>query len=82
MGWWCAGGGIWCSRGFVAVWLAFAGFAAGAAALVWVTTALLTLRLLPVGPVLFQAVLAAALYPALAILFVRVDRTVADPDRA
>jgi rod shape-determining protein MreD len=69
-------------QGFVAAWLTFAGFAAGAAALGWVTTALLMFRLLPVGPVLFEVMLAAALYPALAILFVRVDRTAADPDRA
>jgi hypothetical protein len=31
---------------------------------------------------LFQAVLTAALYPALAILFVQAHRTVADPERA
>ena len=48
-------------------WLAFAGFAVGAAALGWVLTAVLVFRLLPVGPALFQALLAAALYPALAI---------------
>ena len=69
-------------QGFVAAWLTFAGFAAAAAALGWVTTALLLFRLLPVGPALFEAILAAALYPALAILFIRVDRTVADPERA
>ncbi len=69
-------------QGFVAAWLTFAGFAAGAAALGWVTTALLMFRLLPIGPVLFEAALAAALYPALAILFIRVDRTAADPQRA
>jgi rod shape-determining protein MreD len=69
-------------QGFVAAWLTFAGFAGGAAVLGWVTMALLMLRLLPVGPVLFEAVMAAALYPALAILFVCVDRTAADPERA
>jgi rod shape-determining protein MreD len=68
-------------QGFVAAWLTFAGFAAGAAALGWMTTALLMFRLLPVGPVLFEATLTAALYPALAILFVCVDRTAADPER-
>ena len=69
-------------QGFVAAWLTFAGFAAGAAVLGWVATALLMFRLLPVDPVLFETVLAAALYPALAILFVCVDRTAADPERA
>ena len=54
-------------QGFVSAWLAFAGFAVGAAALGWVLTAVLVFRLLPVGPALFQALLAAALYPALAI---------------
>ncbi len=69
-------------QGFLSVWLAFAGFAAGAAALGWVLTAVLVFRLLPVGPALFQAVLTAALYPALAVLFIRAHRTVADPERA
>ena len=45
-------------------------------------TALLSFRLLPVAPALFQAVLTAALYPALAVLFIRAHRTVADPERA
>ena len=57
-------------------------FAAGAAALGWALTALLSFRLLPVGPALFQAVLTVALYPALAVLFIRAHRTVADPERA
>ena len=82
MGLWCVGGRILMQQGFVAAWLTFAGFAGGAAVLGWVTMALLMLRLLPVGPVLFEAVMAAALYPALAILFVCVDRTAADPERA
>jgi rod shape-determining protein MreD len=69
-------------QGFRAVWLAFAGLAIGAAALGWTLTALLSFRLLPVAPAVFQAVLTAALYPALAILFIRAHRTVADPERA
>ena len=69
-------------QGFLSVWLAFAAFAAGAAALGWVLTALLSFRLLPLGPALFQAVLTAALYPALAVLFIRAHRSVADPERA
>ena len=57
-------------------------FAAGAAALTWVLTAVLYFRLLPLGPALFQAVLTTALYPALAVLFVRAHRSVADPEGA
>jgi rod shape-determining protein MreD len=69
-------------QGFVAGWLAFAAFAAGGAALCWVLAALLSFRLLPLGPALFEALLAAALYPALAMVFIRAHRTVADPERA
>jgi rod shape-determining protein MreD len=69
-------------QGFVAVWLVFGGFAVCVALLSWALTSVLTFRLLPIGPALFQAVLTAALYPALAVLFVRAHRTVADPERA
>jgi rod shape-determining protein MreD len=63
-------------------WLAFAGIAVGAALVGWVLTALLSFRLLPLGPALFQAVLTIALYPALAIVFTGAHRTIADPERA
>jgi rod shape-determining protein MreD len=69
-------------QGFVAASLAFAGFAVGAAALGWVLTTVLMFRLLPVGPALFEALLTAALYPALAVPLIRADRSVADPERA
>jgi rod shape-determining protein MreD len=69
-------------QGFLPVWFAFAGFAAGAAMLSWALTALLSFRLLPLAPALFQAVLTTALYPALAILFTGAHRTIADPERA
>jgi rod shape-determining protein MreD len=68
--------------GLLPAWLAFAGFAAGASLVGWTLTALLSFRLLPITPALFQAVLTAALYPTLAILLARADRTIADPDRA
>ena len=68
-------------QGFVTGWLAFCGFAGGAALLGWALTALLSFRLLPAGPALFEALLAAALYPALAMLFLHAHRTVADPER-
>ncbi len=78
----CAGAPVLTRAGFLTVWLAFCGFAVGAAALGWVLTALLSFRLLPLGPALFQALLAVAVYPALAVLFIRAHRSVADPERA
>jgi len=69
-------------QGFLMIWVAFWGFAAGSAALIWAIAALLAFRLLPLGPAIFQAVLSAALYPALAVLFARAHSTVADPARA
>jgi rod shape-determining protein MreD len=73
--------GVLSQLGFLPVWLAFAGFAAGASLLVWALATILTFRLLPPGPAIFEAVLTAALYPALAIVFVGAHRGVADPDR-
>ena len=77
--------GLWRRRlaqqGFVTVWLVFVGFGGGASMLIWGLTSLLSLRLMPIGPGLFQTALAAALYPALAILLTRAHRTIADPDR-
>jgi rod shape-determining protein MreD len=68
-------------QGFLPVWLAFFGFAAGASMLAWALAMALTVRLLPPGPALFEAALTAALYPAIAILFVQAHRGIADPDR-
>lgn len=68
-------------QGFLPVWLVFAGFASGASALTWALAAVLTFRLLPPGPAIFVAALTVALYPALAVLFVRAHRGIADPDR-
>jgi rod shape-determining protein MreD len=69
-------------QSFLTVWLVFAGFSSGAAALCWALTALLSFRMLSFGPALFQGILTAALYPACAVLCVRAHRTVADPDQA
>ncbi len=68
-------------QGFLTVWLVFIGVAAGAAALGWALTSLLTLRLLPLAPALFQFGLAAGLYPALAAAFTAAHRGLADPER-
>ncbi len=69
-------------QGFVIVWLAFVAVAAGAAALQWMLTSLLTFRLLPPGPGVFQAALSAGLYPMLATLLTRAHQTLAEPERA
>jgi rod shape-determining protein MreD len=69
-------------QGFLLVWLTFLGVAAGAAALQWALTSVLVFRLLPLGPGLFQAALAAGIYPSLAILLTRAHQTLADPVRA
>ena len=67
---------------FLAVWLSFTGLAASAAILDWLLTILLSFGWMPIGPTVFEALLAAAVYPALAILFIRAHHTVADPERA
>ena len=67
--------------GLLATWSAFAAIAMSAALLDWALTALLSVQLLPFTPALFQAVLTAALYPALAVLFAGAHRTIADPGR-
>jgi rod shape-determining protein MreD len=58
-------------RGFLFVWVVFAGFAVGASLFGLVLTALLNWVLLPVGPALQQAALTAGLYPLLALLLSR-----------
>lgn len=68
--------------GFLPVWLAFVVVATGLAGLQWLLTSALTLRLLPAGSALFQAALAAGLYPMLAVLLARAHRTVAEPANA
>ena len=69
-------------QGFLLVWLAFVAVAAGLAGLQWLLTSALTLRVMPVGSMLFQAVLAAGLYPMLAVLLTRAHRTIAEPANA
>jgi rod shape-determining protein MreD len=69
-------------QSFVVVWLVFAAVAAVAAALQWALISLLGFSLLPLGPALFEAELAAGLYPALAVLMTRAHQSLADPRRA
>lgn len=53
-------------RSFVVVWLAFSGFAAGAAVLGWMLHALLSLTLSSTAPGVHQVVIGTGLYPCLA----------------
>ena len=69
-------------QGFAVVWLIFTAVACGVAALNWALVSLLTFSLLPSGTVLFQAGLAAAMYPAVAIPLSLAHRSVANPDLA
>ena len=66
------------AQGFLVVWLAFVAVAAGGAALGWLLTSVLTLRLLPGPPALFQFGLTAGLYPLLALVFTAAHRGLAD----
>lgn len=70
------------AQGFLLVWLAFVAVAAGAAALGWLLTSILTFRLLPIGPALLQFGLTAGFYPALATIFTRAHRSLANPESA
>lgn len=67
---------------FLMVWIVFLAVSAGAAALQWALTSLLTFRLLPAGPALFQATLSAGVYPLLAVVLSRAHTTIAEPARA
>ncbi len=58
-------------QGFLLVWLAFVGVAAGGALLGWGLNSLLQFRLLPFAPAVFQFALTVAVYPALSVLFIR-----------
>jgi rod shape-determining protein MreD len=59
-------------QSFLFVWLVFCAFAAGAAALGWLVTALLAWSLVPFPPALHQAALTAGLYPLFAFLLGRI----------
>ena len=69
-------------QGFSVIWLIFIALACGVAAMNWALVSLLTFSVEPPGPVLFQAGLAAAMYPAVAIPLMLAHRSMADPDLA
>jgi rod shape-determining protein MreD len=67
---------------FTVVWLIFTAVACGIAAMNWALVSALMFSLEPKGPVLFQAGLAAAMYPAVAIPLSLAHRSIADPSLA
>ena len=70
------------SQGFGIAWLIFITVACCVAVMNWALVSLLTFSLVALAPVLFQAGLAAAMYPAVAIPLSLAHRSVADPDQA
>lgn len=69
-------------QGFLLVWLLFAALVLGAVLLQWLLTMALGFRLLPPGPALFMGVLAAGVYPVLAVPLIGAHQTLAEPDHA
>ena len=69
-------------QGFAVAWIIFTATACGVATLNWILVSLLTFSLKPIGPVLFQAGLAVAMYPVVAVPLMLAHRSVADPDLA
>ena len=69
-------------RGFATIWLIFTTLACCVAVFNWALVSLLTLSLEPTSPVLFEAVLAAAMYPVVAVPLHLAHRSIADPDLA
>jgi rod shape-determining protein MreD len=69
-------------QGFFLVWLIFIGVACCVAGMSWALVSALTLSFESPGPVLFQAAIAVAMYPAVAIPLAFAHRSIADPDLA
>ena len=61
-------------RRFLITWAAFCGFAALAALLAWAGQSGLAMVLLPAWPTALEIMICAAVYPALAVVLVRIHR--------
>ena len=70
------------SQSIAAVWVAFAGLAAGAAGFIWAATSALSWEVLPTAGLWLQALVTACLYPALAIPLGRANRGIAAVEQA
>lgn len=68
--------------GFAMVWLIFAGLAAGAVLAEWGLVVVLTWRVVPPWPGLFELGVALGLYPLLAVYLITLHRGRAAPERA
>lgn len=68
------------TRGFALIWVAFSLIAFTASVLMWLLVMLLNFRLFPPNAALFQAALAAALYPVIAIPFSAAHHSIANTD--
>ena len=64
-------------QGFLLVWFAYVAVVLGAAALDWALCSILAFMVLPPAPIVFEAVLAAGIYPAWAMLLSGAHRAVA-----
>ncbi len=69
-------------HGFLVIWLGFMLVAVLTSVLGWALTALLSFRLLSPVPMLFQCLLAVAIYPLVAVVFIRAHRGAAAPEQA
>jgi rod shape-determining protein MreD len=69
-------------EGFALVWLMFFAFAGAAALLEWLLVSVLTWRVLPPWPALFEFGMAVGAYPILATLLTHAHRGIAAPERA
>jgi rod shape-determining protein MreD len=69
-------------RGFLMVWLVFAGFVAVLTAAEYAARAVLDLAILPPAPILAQAIVAILIYPLLAVVLIRAHRGAAAPEQA
>jgi len=67
---------------FLALWAIFALIALGGSAVEWVLISAFSLRVMALGPCLFQAGLATGIYPLLSVVFGWAHRTIADPAKA
>jgi rod shape-determining protein MreD len=63
-------------RGFLWIWLLFALVATVASLLIWLLVMLLTLRVFSVGPAIFLATLAIAIYPLVALPLAAAQRSI------
>jgi rod shape-determining protein MreD len=68
------------ARGFAVIWLVYSLVALTASVLMWLLVMLLNFHLFPPNAVLFQSVLAVAIYPVIAIPFSAAHHSVANTD--